>query len=195
MKIGEARQVYSARIKALNEQRNFLYEQKKALKDGKIEMTDEEVSELGKAIDRVELSYDSASKTMERINTQTMFLQSAEGAKRQGKAAEKQAEDYSKCLEVARRIARGDKVPSKDEQKLLKFSAEMYQTAKIMAAAAHNKKAKNHKSLWKNGDENQQPEGPIGEVVDDMECGISISPEDSADIGTYMNNRRTQTWE
>lgn len=53
MKIGEARQVYSARIKALNEQRNLLYEQKKALEDGKIVMTDEEISELGKAIDCV----------------------------------------------------------------------------------------------------------------------------------------------
>jgi len=186
VKIGEARQVYSARIKALNEQRNFLYEKKKALEDGKIEMTDEEVSELGKAIDRVELNCDNASKIMERINAQRMFLQNAEGAERQGKTAAKQAEDYSKCLEVARRIARGDKVPPKDEQKLLKFSAEMYQTAKMMAAAAQNKKAKNHKSLWKNEDENQQPEKPIDEVVDDMECGISISPEDSADIGTYI---------
>ncbi len=186
MKIGEARQVYSARIKALSEQRNFLYEQKKTLEDGKIEMTDEEVSELGKALDRVELSYDSASKTMERINTQRMLLQNAEGAERQGKTAAKQAEDYSKCLEVARRIARGDKVPPKDEHKLLKFSAEIYQTAKMMVAAARNEKAKKHNSLWKDEDENQQPERPIDEVVDDMECGISILPEDSADIGTHI---------
>ncbi len=186
MKIGEARQVYSARIKALNEQRNFLYEQKKALEDGKIEMTDEEVSELGKAIDRVELKHDNASKIMESINTQRMFLQNAEGVERQCKTAAKQAEDYSKCLEVARRIARGDKVPPKDEHKLLKFSAEMYQTAKMMAAAARNEKAKKHKSLWKNEDENQQPERPIDEVVDDMECGISILPEDPADIGTHI---------
>ncbi len=100
MKIGEARQVYSARIKALNEQRNLLYEQKKALEDGKIVMTDEEISELGKAIDRVELKHDNASKIMESINTQRMFLENAEGTERQGKNAAKQAEDYSKCLEV-----------------------------------------------------------------------------------------------
>ncbi len=183
MKIGEARQVYSARIKALNEQRNALYEQKKALEDGKIEMTDDEITELGKAIDRVELNCDNASKVMESINSQRMFLQNAESADRQGKTAAKHADDYSKCLEVARRIARGDKVPPKDERKLLEFSAEMYQMAKTMAAAARNEKAKDHKSLWKDEDENQPPEKPIDEVVDDMECGISMPPEISEDIG------------
>lgn len=183
MKIGEASRFYSARIKSLNEQRNALYEQKKALEDGKIEMTDEEASELGKAISRVESKYDNASKIMESINTQRMLLQNAESTERQGKNAAKHADDYSKCLEVARRIARGDKVPPKDEKKLLEFSAEMYQMAKTMAAAARNEKAKKHKSLWKDEDENQQPEKSVDEVVDDMECGISIPPEASADIG------------
>ncbi len=186
MKIGEARQFYSARIKALNEQRNALYEQKKALEDGKIVMTDEEISELGRAIDRVEINHDNASRIMESINTQRMFLQNAESTERQGKDAAKRADDYSKCLEVARRIARGDKVPPKDEKKLLDFSAEMYQMAKTMAAAAHNEKAKKHKSLWKDEDENQQPEKSVDEVVDDMECGISVPPEMSADIGSEV---------
>ncbi len=183
MKIGEASRVYSARIKSLNEQRSALYEQKKALEDGKIEMTDEEILELGKAIDRVEINRDNASKIMESINAQRTFLQNAESAERQGKTAAKHADDYSKCLEVARRIARGDKVPPKDEKKLLDFSAEMYQMAKTMAAAAHNEKAKKHKSLWKDEDENQQPEKSIDEVVDNMECGISMPPEISADSG------------
>ncbi len=182
MKIGEASRVYSARIKALNEQRSALYEQKKALEDGKIEMTDEEIAQLGKAIDRVEINYDNTSKIMESINTQRMFLQSAESAERQGKTAAKHAEDYSKCLEVARRIARGDKVPPKDEHKLLEFSAEMYQMAKTMAAAARNEKAKNHKSLWKDEDENRQPESSVDEAVDDMECGIFMPPEIAEDI-------------
>ncbi len=56
----------------------------------------------------------------------------------------------------------------------------------MMAAAAHNEKAKKHKSLWKDEDENQQPKRSIDEVVDDMECTISILPEDSADISTYI---------
>ncbi len=184
MKIGEASQVYSAKIKALNERRSALYEQKKDLEDGKIEMTDEEVSALGKAIDRVESSCESASKFMEGFNAKKTFLQNAESTKRAGEAAAKQADEYSKCLEVARRIARGDKVPPKDEQKLLEFSSEMYQMAKNMAAAAHNEKVKKHKSMWKDEDESQQPEKSVDEVVDNMECGMAMPPEISADIDT-----------
>lgn len=184
MKIGEASQVYSAKISSLNERRNALYEQKKALECGKIEMTDEEISALGKAIDRVESSCESASKFMEGINAKKAFLQNAESAKRQGEAAAKQAEEYSKCLEVARRIARGDKVPPKDEEKLLKFSSEMYQMAKTMASAAQNEKAKEHKSLWKDEDEDRQPEKTVDEVVDNMECGVSMPPDITVDIDT-----------
>lgn len=183
MKIGEASQVYSARIKALNERRNALYEQKKALENGKIEMSDKEVSALRKAIDRVELSCESASKFMEGFNTNKTFLQNAESAKRAGEAEAKKAEEYSKCLEVARRISRGDKVPLKDEQKLMEFNSEMYQMAKIMASVAQNEKIKKHKSLWKDEDE-EQPEKSVDEVVDNMECGMSMPPEISADIDT-----------
>ena len=183
MKIGEATKIYSAKLSEINEQRKALYEKKKALEEGKIEMTDDEVKALGKAIDRIEIKRDNASKAMEGINTQKTFLQEAESSKRAGEAAAKQAENYSKCLEVARRIARGDKVPLKDEQKLLEFSSEMYQMAKIMASVAQqNEKVKKHKSLWKDEDENQQPEQSVEETVDNMECSVSVSPEISADI-------------
>lgn len=182
VKIGEATKIYSAKLSEINEQRKALYEKKKALEEGKIEMTDDEVKALGKAIDRIEIKRDNASKTMEGINTQKTFLQEAENSKRAGEAAAKQAENYSKCLEVARRIARGDKVPLKDEQKLLEFNSEMYQMAKNMAAVANNEKVKKHKSLWKDGDENQQPEQSVEETVDNMECSVSIAPEISVEI-------------
>lgn len=180
MKIGEASLAYQARMKALNEQRKALYEQKKALEDGKLEMTDEEISALGKAIDRVEANYDNTSKGLEALNMRKMFLQNAESTKRSGEYAAKQADDYSKCLEVARRIARGDKVPAHDEQKLLEFSSVMYMTAKNMAALAQNEKTKKHKSLWKDDDGNGQPQRSVEEVVDNMESGVSM-PDISAD--------------
>ena len=172
MKIGEATKIYSAKLSEINEQRKALYEKKKALEEGKIEMPDDEVKALGKAIDRIEIKRGNASKAMEGINTQKTLLQEAESSKRAGEAAAKQAENYSKCLEVARRIARGDKVPLKDEQKLLEFSSEMY----------HNEKVKKHKTLWKDEDEDQQPEKSVEETVDNMECSVSVSPEISADI-------------
>lgn len=184
MKIGEARQLYTAKINELNARRDYLYEQKKALEEGKIVMSDDEISSLGKAIDRVELSRDNAYKAMEGINTQRSLLYNAESNKRAGETAAKKADDYSKCLEVARRIARGDKVPPKDEKKLLEFSSEMYQMAKTMASAAHNEKSKKHKSLWKDEDENAA-EKSVDEVVDNMECsGVDtfLSSDMGADI-------------
>lgn len=190
MKIGEASKIYSAKLSEINEQRKALYEKKKALEDGRIEMTDDEVKALGKAIDRIEIKRDNASKAMESVNTQKSFLMEAENSKRQGDAMAEQAENYSKCLEVAHRIAKGDKVPLKDEQKLLEFSSEMYQMAKNMAAVANNEKVKKHKTLWKDEDEARQPEKSVEETVDNMECSVdpivdSISGgEISVDIDT-----------
>lgn len=180
MKIGEATQVYTARMNTLREQRAALYEQKKALEKGEIEMTNKEILNLKKSIDRADFNYENASKFMEGFNMQKNFLCDIESSKRAGEAAMKRADDYSKCLEVARRLARGDKVPPKDEQKLLEFSDEMYQMAKNMAAIAENAKRKKHKSLWE--DENAAPEKSVEETVNNMECGMSMPPELPLDI-------------
>lgn len=184
MKIGEATRIYSAQMSKLRDKRNALLEQKKALEKGEIEMTDEEVTSLGKAIDRVDIQYEKASEFMEGFNTRKSLLYNAEASKRTGDAMAEKAENDAKCIEIARRIARGDKVPPKDEQKLLEFNSEMYQMAKNMAAMVKNEKRKEHDSLWDDEDENRQPEKSVDEVVDNMECGMSMPPEISADIDT-----------
>lgn len=182
MKIGEASRIYSTQMSRLRDKRSELLEQKKALEKGEIEMSDEEVTALGKALDRVDIQYEKASEFMEGFNMQKTILHNTEASKRQGEAMAEKAEDDAKCIEIARRIARGDKVPPKDEQKLLEFNADMYQMAKNMAAMAKNEKRKEHDSLWDDEDEEQQPEKPIDEVVDNMECGMSMPPEIYADI-------------
>ena len=91
------------------------------------------------------------------------------------------SENDAKCLEIARRIARGDKVPPKDEMKLLEFNAEMYQMAKNMAVIAKKDKPKEHDSLW--DDEEEQTEQPTpSEVVDNMECSMEMPADIAADI-------------
>lgn len=177
MKIGEASRIYSAQMSKLRDKRSQLLEQKKALENGEIEMTDEEVSALGKAIDRVDIQYEKASEFMQGFNTQKTLLQDAEASKRQGDAMAEKAENDAKCLEIARRIARGDKVPPKDEQKLLEFNADMYQMAKNMASMVNNEKRKEHDSLWDDEDENGQPEKSVDEVVDNMECSMEMPAE------------------
>ena len=56
--------------------------------------------------------------------------------------------EYRKILEIARRIARGDKVPPRDEKKLMEYSEELYQMAKSAAMLNAMKKHKKHKSLF-----------------------------------------------
>lgn len=178
MKIGEASRIYSAQMSKLQEKRSELLEQKKALEKGEIEMTDDEVVSLKKALDRVDIQYEKASEFMEGFNMQKSLLQNAEASRQQGDAMAKQADEYIKCIEVARRIARGDKVPPKDEKKLLEFNAEMYQMAKNMGSMVkRNEKQKEHKSLWKDEDENQTDPPSPEDVVDNMECGMVMPAE------------------
>ena len=183
MKIGEASRIYSAQMNKIRDKRNQLLEQKKALEKGEIEMTDDEVASLKKAIDRVDIQYAKASEFMEGFNMQKSLMQDAEASRQQGDAMAKAADDYIKCVEVARRIARGDKVPPKDEKKLLEFNAEMYQMAKNMGSMVkRNEKQKEHKSLWKNGDEDRANVQSPEEVVDNMECGMTMPTEIISDM-------------
>lgn len=182
MKIGEAARIYSEQLSKLRDKRSELLDKKKALEKGEIEMTDEEVAALGKSLDRIDIQYEKASEFMAGFNEQKNLLYNAEASKRTGDAMAEKAENDAKCLEIARRIARGDKVPPKDEEKLLEFSAEMYQVAKNMAVMAKKDKPKEHDSLWDDEDENAQPEQSVDEVVDNMECSMTMPMEIMSDI-------------
>lgn len=181
MKIGDASRIYSEQMSRLRDKRSELLEKKKALENGEIEMSDEEVAALRKSLDRVEMQSERAFEFMEGFNSQKTLMHNAEASKRTGDAMAEKAENDAKCIEIARRIARGDKVPPKDEQKLLEFNSDMYQMAKIMAAMVKNEKPKEHDSLWDDEDENEQPGQSVDEV-DNMECGMTMPPEVSADI-------------
>ena len=67
------------------------------------------------------------------------------------KAEEKSGDapvDLGKIMEIARRIARGDSVPPRDEKKLMEYSVELYQMAKSAAMLSRRKKHKKHKRHW-----------------------------------------------
>lgn len=78
------------------------------------------------------------------------------------KVAEAQ-KDMAKMVEIARRIANGDKVPAKDEKKLMEFSFELYQSAKSAAAVCDNKDPKEYESLF------DDEEGVTDEKLRDLE--------------------------
>lgn len=87
-----------------------------------------------------------------------MFERQLQASKESADAAGKAASDYAKIMEIARRIARGDKVPTKDEKKLMEYSSELYQMAKMSAMMNERKKHKKHKSLFEEEEENDKRE-------------------------------------
>lgn len=63
--------------------------------------------------------------------------------------------ELAKIMEIVRRIANGDKVPAKDEKKLLEYNSKLYMAAKAAASLHHNKKPKKYKSLYEDEEEKQ----------------------------------------
>lgn len=82
-----------------------------------------------------------------------MLKRETERLRQQREAGEEYAEDMAKVMEIFRRIARGDKVPSTDEKKLMEYSNELYQAAKSAAMLAQNKERKEHKALFEEENE------------------------------------------
>ena len=192
MKISEARQLYSAQIKAYNEQHIALSNQKKALEEkmkyaenGKLIYANEAaILELTiKAVGEKQTEYQNyMNKLMTQWNATTNMLV----AEQQGEAMEEYVEDLGKIIEVARRLMKGGVVPATDEKKLMEYSMEMYQAAKNMGALAKQKEREEYDSLWEE-EEEKTYEDPM-EVADNTEA-FANGPEivDVADTIASVN--------
>ena len=173
MKIGEARQAYSGKIHEYQKQKLSLARQKKELEE-KMKLTENGREVYADEAVTLELSYDAVSKKydeyhnyMEQLMEMHCAYTNLESTKQQTEAMAEETEDLVKILEVARRIARGAKVPGKDEQKLMEYSMEMYQAAKSMAMM--NEQKEKYKSLWKDEEEPGENPDPM-EVADNQEA-------------------------
>lgn len=172
MKIGEARELYSGKIHEYQQQKLSLSKQKKEL-DEKIKLTENGKEVYANEAATLELSYEAVSKKYDEYRNymeQLMEMHSAytnlESTKQQTEAMAEEAEDLAKIIEVARRIAKGAKVPGTDEKKLMDYSMEMYLSAKSMAMMNQDKKK--YKSLWEDEEEKENPD-PM-EVVNNQEA-------------------------
>lgn len=79
----------------------------------------------------------------------------------QKEAADREAEafeDMGKLMEIARRIANGDRVPAEDEKKLMEFNADLYQAAKAAAIVNADKKHKDYDSMFEEEEESDKRE-------------------------------------
>ena len=172
MKIGEARDLYSGKIHEYQKQKLSLAKQKKELEE-KIKLTENGKEVYEDEAVSLELSYEAVSKKYDEYRDymgQLMEMHSAytnlESTKQQTEAMAEEAQDLAKIMEVARRIAKGAKVPGKDEQKLMEYSMEMYISAKSMAMM--NEQKEKYKSLWGDEEEKENPD-PM-EVANNQEA-------------------------
>lgn len=192
MKIAEARRAYATQLSAQRSQKAQLQKQKEKLEQEKtnrlsvagetsgngvsLELSDEYLkrfTELQERIDTLTDQIKKNEKSLDDVIEMEVGIANSEVAKQQGDAMEEAAEDMAKCLEIARRISRGDKVPAQDEKKLMDFNMEIYQIAKNMAVMNMNKKHKEWESLWDDEEEKQEYADPM-ETAADTEMNIAM---------------------
>lgn len=132
----------------------------------------------------VEISDEAKQKYAEM----TSALQNLQAGMQQGEAQSVAMKDMGKILEIFRRISQGNKVPAKDEKKLMDYSKELYQAAKMAAMMAKNKKPKKYKSVDDEEEENKTSESSasvsVSEVAEsDTEVTVEIAVDSEVSEG------------
>lgn len=193
MKISEAASMYRVQLSQQRSQRKELLNQKEKLekqaqsakKSGAgvtLELSDEykkRMQELEEKIDILNSEIKENEKGLDGIIETEAGIFNAENSKQQADAMKKYAEDMAKCLEIARRISNGDKVPATDEKKLMDFNMEIYMAAKNMSVMNQEKKHKEYDSLW--GDEEEKEYADPQEVASNSEINIAEPAGTSVD--------------
>lgn len=171
MKIGEAQKAYRQQLNYLRGQKRDFVKQQKENRDQMdqarkkseeqgvtFEFSEaylEREKELQEKIDELSGQIKNSEKTLDELIDQETGIFNSIVAEQQGDAWKEYGEEMAKCLEIARRISRGDRVPAQDEKKLMDFNMEIYQMAKEMAAMNMEGRHKEWDSLWSEEEEKE----------------------------------------
>lgn len=188
MKIGDAQKAYRQQLSLLRGQkRDYVNQQKehreKMEQDRKkseeqgvtFELSEaylEREKELQEKIDELSGQIKNNEKTLDDLIEQEVGIFNSIVAKQQGDAWKEYGEEMAKCLEIARRISRGDRVPVQDEKKLMDFNMDIYKMAKEMAAMNMEGKHKEWESLW-GEEEEKEYEDPF-EASQNAETNVEM---------------------
>ena len=188
MKIGEAQKAYRQQLGFLRGQkRDFVKQQeenRKKLEEARkkseeqgvtFELSDtylEREKELQEKIDELSGQIKNSEKTLDDLIDQEVGIFNSIVAKQQGDAMKEYGEEMAKCLEIARRISRGDHVPAQDEKKLMDFNMDIYKMAKEMAAINMEGKHKEWDSLW--GEEEEKEYEDPQEASENAETNVEM---------------------
>lgn len=182
MKIGEAQSAYSKQIQAYNQARNELYAQKEELNKRIFSTPNGAVIYQNEAA-VLELQYNAVDQKrqeyqdyMDKLLEQKAAVWNSHVAEQQGDAMAEAVNEEAKVMTVARRIMNGDKVPAKDERKLMEYDYKLYSMDKNAAAMLEfQERRKVHKSLWE--DEEEVKEIPDIEGMTDNTEAFADGPE------------------
>lgn len=188
MKIGEAQKAYRQQLGLLRGQKSDFVKQReenrKKLEEARKKSEEQGVTfefsaaylerekELQEKIDELSRQIDKNEKTLDDLIEQETGIFNSMVAEQQGDAMKEYGENMAKCLEIARRISRGDRVPAQDEKKLMDFNMEIYQMAKEMAAMNMEGKHKDWESLW--GEEEEKEYDDPFEASQNAETNVGM---------------------
>lgn len=188
MKINEAQKAYRQQLSLLRGQKSDYVNQQKenrekmeeARKKSEAQGVTFELSEaylerekeLQEKIDELSGQIKDNEKTLDDLIEQEVGIFNSIVAKQQGDAWKEYGEEMAKCLEIARRISRGDRVPAQDEKKLMDFNMDIYKMAKEMAAMNMEGKHKEWDSLW-GEEEEKEYEDPF-EASQNAETNVGM---------------------
>ena len=192
MTVGEARKTYGYQLKSYNMKAYEISTQQKSIKDqmklnpDKKDMFQEQLDSLQIDYDAVQKKYEEYRSYMDQVMAQWEATFQSEQTKQQTEAAKEYGEDMGKIMTVARRMMKGDTVPSTDEKKLMEFDKEVYQVAKQMQMMAQmeRRRHKNHKSLWED-EKPKEYEDPM-EKADSEELNVAGPAPEVVDVETTL---------
>lgn len=137
------------------------------------------------------ISQETAPKNGVTLSISSEGLSFLEEQMENAKKSGDEVEDLGKLMEIARRIANGDKVPASDEKKLMEFNADLYQAAKAAALVNDDKEHKKYKALFEEeGEEDMRgkiraldSEAPAAQASSGSAPAAAPEAEVSADKG------------
>lgn len=131
-----------------------------AIQDGVIEHEGVKISISDEAKAALLEMREKYQKQQEALNTLAAEENNAKWAKQTADAMDYEFKNQAAAIEIARRIAKGGKVPASDEQKLLEMNPDMYQMAKQQALMAHHHK-KHKDSLFDKIEKPENDNSPV----------------------------------
>lgn len=155
--ISEARSMYTNYMEEIRAQRQELTKQLKEAEKQGMDGGRYDKVEITKKLEILDEKYEHAFEKREEVIATETTIWNAIAGQQEAEAMGEAMSDMLKCLEVARRISQGEKVPASDEKKLMDFNKDLYMAAKNMAfLRAQQKDRKEHDSLWEEKQEEEQ---------------------------------------